>query len=37
MREIEALGAKLKKSQEELDKCHIQVSWHKFAFPYEHL
>lgn len=37
IREIEALGAELKRSQEELDKSHIEVSLHNFAFPHAHL
>lgn len=31
MREIEALGAELKRSQDELDKSHVDVSLHHCA------
>lgn len=32
MREIEALGAQLKRSREELDKSHVEVSLDIFPF-----
>lgn len=32
MREIEALGAELKRSKDELDKSHVDVSLHNFPF-----
>ena len=37
MREIEALEAELKRSQEQMDKSHVEVSLHNFACLDAHL